>query len=108
LDDFDPLAILGCSLEQAQIWLRGRRVTPGEVEAAAAKHYRWRAHLNDEAPYWVTVGQAARLLQVPRSEVLRMLASGSVQHIRHVSGTRLIRRDLLPGVSASVAAIARQ
>src|SRR4051794_1300419 len=40
----DLVTILGCTPEEAARLLRGRPVTPGEVEAAARVHYDWRRH----------------------------------------------------------------
>ena len=65
--DFDPVAVLGCSPAEAADLLRGRRVTPGEVETVALEHYDWWRHLHDPASYWVTVSRAARLLHLSRS-----------------------------------------
>lgn len=93
MDVFDPLAVLGCSLEEARDWLGNRRVTPGEVEAAAARHYRWRAHLHDDDSYWVTVGQAAGIIGISRAEVVRLVEARRLPSITHVSGVRLLRRD---------------
>lgn len=89
----DVLAVLGCTAAEAEDWLRGRRVTPGEVEAAAARHYRWRSHLRDDTSYWVTIGQAAQILGRSRAEVAHMVQTRRLPSIRHVSGTRLLRRD---------------
>lgn len=93
METFDPLTILGCTADEAREWLGGRRVTPGEVEAAAALHYRWRAHLHENDSYWVTIGQAARLAGVTRTEMNRLVASRRLPSIQHISGVRLMRRD---------------
>jgi hypothetical protein len=92
-EPFDALAVLGCTAAEAEDWLRGRRVTPGEVEAAAARHYRWRSHLHDESSYWVTIGQAAQILGRTRAEVVHLVETRRLPSIKHVSGTRLLRRD---------------
>lgn len=92
---FDPLAVLGCDEEEFRTLMRGRAVTPGEVEAAASRHYRWRAHLHDEDAYWVTVPRAAGLLGVSSTAVRRLLSSGRLPSMTHVSGVHLIaRRDV--------------
>ena len=90
-----PAVVLGCSEEEAARLLGGRRVTPGEVDALAARHYDWRRHLRSPDSYWVTVPVAARLLRVSPVAVENLLRSGRVEHILHVSGVRLIRRHEL-------------
>jgi hypothetical protein len=89
---FDPAHVLGCTPDEAAALLRGRRVTPGEVESVAIRHYSWRSHLNDPHSYWVTTSQAARVLRVPPQQVKRLLDEGQLRHVTHVSGVRLMRR----------------
>ncbi|HET8560985.1 MAG TPA: helix-turn-helix domain-containing protein [Marmoricola sp.] len=92
---FDFLSVLGCDEAEFRTVMRGRPVTPGEVEAAARTHYRWREHVHDHDSYWVTVGEAARILGSSSTAVRRLLQHGEIQHIVHVSGVRLIaRRDV--------------
>jgi hypothetical protein len=101
--DFDPVAVLGCSPAEAADLLRGRRVTPGEVETVALEHYDWWRHLHDPASYWVTVSRAARLLHLSPGQVGRMLDADRIPHVRHVTGVRLMRRHevvALAGASA--------
>jgi hypothetical protein len=89
---FDPSHILGCSHEEAVELFHGRPVTPGEAEAAATRSYRWRRHLHDSDSYWITTGEAARILELTPEQVKRLLDRGRLQHVRHVSGVRLMRR----------------
>lgn len=89
---FDPTHVLGCSSEQALRLFRGRPVTPGEAEAIAEKSYPWRRHLHDSDSYWVTTGDAARILHLAPTQVRRLLDRGVLPHVRHVSRVRLMRR----------------
>lgn len=89
---FEPSRVLGCEPGQARALLRGKRVTPGEVEAVATRHYPWRQHTHDPDSYWVTVGQAAQLLGVSTTAVRRMVERHRLPHVVHASGVRLMRR----------------
>lgn len=89
---FEPIRMLGCEPGRAQQLLRGRRVTPGEVEALAMRHYPWRRHAHDPDSYWVTVGQAAEILALSPAGVRRLLDRHSLAHVRHETGVRLMRR----------------
>lgn len=88
----DPLHILGCSHEEAVDLFHGRPVTPGEAEAIAERSYRWRRHLHDPESYWITTAEAARILQLTPRQVKRRLDRGQLQHVRHASLVRLMRR----------------
>ena len=90
---FDPAHVLGCSAEEAQALLRGKRVTPGEVESVALKHYAWRRHVRDPQSYWVTTTQAAEILDVSSEAVRRQLDERRLPHVVHASGVRLMRRQ---------------
>ena len=90
--DFDPVRVLGCSEEEAAELLRGRRITPGEVETVALSSYQWWRHLRDPRSYWVTTSQAARLLHLAPSVVRRMLDQDRLPYVVHSSGVRLMRR----------------
>ena len=92
-EPFDPARILGCSREQARALFHGRAVTPGEAEAIAEKSYPWRRHLHDPTSYWITTGQAARLLHTSPQHVKRLLDQGRLPHVVHDSGVRLMRRS---------------
>ncbi len=72
-------------------------VTPGEVEGVALRTYRWREHLNDNRSYWVTVGQAAEILELPRRETQALLEHHRLPFYRHSDGVRLIRRHDVEG-----------
>ncbi len=89
---FDPVHVLGCTPDEAACLLRGRRVTPGEVEALAVVYYDWRKHARDPQSYWVTVPQAARLLRLSPGVVRTLVDSGRLPHVRHESGVPLLRR----------------
>ena len=90
--DFDPVRVLGCSEEEAAELLRGRRITPGEVETVALSSYQWWRHLRDPRSYWVTTSQAARLLHLAPSVVRRMLDQDRLPYVVHSSGVRLMLR----------------
>lgn len=90
---FDPVQVLGCSADRAHELLHGRRVTPGEVESLAASYYEWWRHLRDPHSYWVTTGQAARMLHRSPSMVRRMIDEDRLPHVVHTSGVRLMRRQ---------------
>ena len=89
---FDPVHVLGTTPEAAARLLEGRRVTPGEVEALASIYYDWREHLRDPRSYWVTVGQAARILRQSPVVVKQLVDGGRLPHVRHESGVPLMRR----------------
>ncbi len=91
-DVFDPVQVLGCSPEDVVPLMRGRVVTPGEVEGVALRTYRWRQHLHDPRSYWVTVGQAAAILGRSRSDLDRLLLEHRVAYCVHADGVRLLRR----------------
>ena len=97
---FDPARILGCSLDEARRLMRGRLVTPGEVEGVALQHYRWRAHLNDDSSYWVTVSQAAEMLDCSTPEIARMLRQHRLPYHLHRTGVRLMRRTDVEAAAA--------
>lgn len=97
---FDPSWVLGCGKSQAQSLLRGKRVTPGEVEALALRHYPWRQHTRDPDSYWVTVGQAAEILGVSTYAVRRRLDKKMLAHVVHETGVRLMRREQVEALSA--------
>ena len=96
----DLVTILGCTPEEAARLLRGRPVTPGEVEAAARVHYDWRRHINDPESYWVTISQASRLLGMRPKAVRKLLDSGRLPHITHASGVRLMRRHEIAAIAS--------
>jgi hypothetical protein len=96
---FDPVSVLGCSLEQARRLMRGHVVTPGEVESVALGSYRWRAHLQDPDSYWVTVSQAAGILDVSVAELRQMLAQRRLPFLTHASGVRLMRRQQIQEIA---------
>jgi hypothetical protein len=89
---FDPVHVLGTTPDTASRLLEGRRVTPGEVEALATIYYDWREHLRDPHSYWVTVGQAARILRQSPVVVKQLVDAGRLPHVRHESGVPLMRR----------------
>jgi hypothetical protein len=73
--------------------LRGRRITPGEVEAVARSHYNWRQHLNDDESYWVVTSQAARILGMAPRQVTAMLDRRELPFLTDLQGVRLMRRS---------------
>ena len=99
----DFLSVLGCDEHEFRSLMRGRPVTPGEVEAAARRHYPWRQHVHDHASYWVTIGQAARILGSSSTTVRRLLEHGEIPHIVHISGVRLMARRDVEGMRQALA-----
>lgn len=95
----DLVAILGCGPEEAARILRGRPVTPGEVEAAAQIHYDWRRHLDDPDSYWVTITQASHILGLRPKAVRKLLDAGRLPCITHISGVRLMRRHEITSIA---------
>ena len=89
----NPAHILGCSPGEARVLLHGRRVTPGEVESVALKHYSWRRHLRDPESYWVTTSQAATILRMSADRVKQLLDERHLPFVLHSSGVRLMRRS---------------
>ena len=89
---FDPVHVLGTTPDAAARLLEGRRVTPGEVEALASIFYDWREHLRDPHSYWVTDGQAARILRQSPVVAKPLVAGGRLPYVRHESGVPLMRR----------------
>lgn len=96
---FDPAHVLGCSAEEAQALLRGKRITPGEVESVALKHYAWRRHRHDPTSYWVTIAQAAEILGQTPGDVRRQLDERRLPHVVHASGVRLMRRQQIQALA---------
>jgi excisionase family DNA binding protein len=97
----DPTHILGCSREEAVELFHGRPVTPGEAEAIAERSYRWRRHVHDPQSYWITTSEAARILELTPRQVKRLLDRGRLQHVRHVSRVRLMRRAHIVALAES-------
>src|SRR3954451_23667203 len=97
----DLVSILGCTPEEAARLLRGKAVTPGELEAAARVHYDWRRHVHDPESYWVTISQASSILGLRPKVVRKLLDSHRLPHIAHATGVRLMPRH-------EIGAIARQ
>jgi hypothetical protein len=95
----DLVSILGCSAEEAAHLLRGRPVTPGEVEAAARVHYDWRRHVNDPESYWVTISQASRILGLRPKVVRQLLDDHRLPHMVHATGVRLMRRHEIEAIA---------
>jgi hypothetical protein len=95
----DLVNILGCGPEEAARILRGRPVTPGEVEAAARIHYDWRRHINDPQSYWVTITQASRILGMRPKAVRKLLDSERLPHMTHTTGVRLMRRHEIEAIA---------
>jgi hypothetical protein len=90
---FDPVSILGCTPDEARSLLQGRVVTPGEVEAVARSHYRWRKHLADDGSYWVVTSQAAAILDVSPGQVTALMQRRRLPYVTHRSGVRMMRRS---------------
>jgi hypothetical protein len=95
----DLVSILGCGPEEAARILRGRPVTPGEVEAAARIHYDWRRHVNDPDSYWVTISQASRILGMRPRMVRKLLDTHRLPYLTHATGVRLMRRHEIESIA---------
>lgn len=104
-DAFDPALVLGCGQDEAARLLRGRRVTPGEVEALALGSYQWWRHLRDQQSYWVTASQAARILRLSPAAVRTLLDTDRIPYVVHVSGVRLMRRHEVVALAERPAAV---
>ena len=89
---FDPVSMLGCTPDEARSLLAGHRVTPGEVEAVARSHYRWRKHLSDDGSYWVVTSQAAAILGRSAAQVTALMQRRELPYVTHRSGVRRMRR----------------
>lgn len=81
--------------------LDGRTATREVVEELAVEHYRWRAHVNDPDSYWVTLKQAAAILDVPAPRMKEYLADDRVPYVVHRDGVRLMRREQLETMAAT-------
>ena len=103
---FDPAHVLGCSTNEARALLRGKRVTPGEVESVALRHYSWRRHVHDPESYWITVSQAADILRMSAPKIKQLLDDGRLPYVVHVSGVRLMRREQIEALRPSVGLLA--
>jgi hypothetical protein len=98
----DLTSILGCRPEEAQSLLRGKPVTPGELEAVAPSFYNWRRHLRDDHSYWVVTSQAARILRVSPRKVSALLDKGRLPYVTNPSGVRMMRRRDVEARAGSV------
>jgi hypothetical protein len=96
---FDPVRVLGCSRQQAEQLMRGRFITPGEVEAVAMRAYPWWRHVHDGESYWLTVSQASVILGAAPHRVRRLLEQNRLPHVVHESGVRLMRREDIESIA---------
>lgn len=78
---------------------RHRQLARADVEALALRIYRWRQHLNDVDPYWLTGQRAAVVLGVNVTRLNQLVARGFVSFEVHADGTRLYRREQLAVVA---------
>ncbi len=102
--------ILGCSVTTVRRHImRGRLIAPeryrhrqlgrADVEHLALQLFRWKRHLKDSDPYWVTGQRAADVLGVNVTRLNQLAARGFVPFATHADGTRLYRREQLEVVS---------
>ena len=106
---FEAAHILGLPPEKARpplrqhglIGPRSQRVqgAAADVEQVALEHYPWRRHVSDPNAYWVTVQQAAEILDVSPQRVKQLLDKDFLPHVVHRSGVRLMRREQLHTVA---------
>jgi hypothetical protein len=65
------------------------------VEALATKVYRWREHLDDVDPHWITGQRAAALLGVNVTRLNQLAVRGFLPFETTADGTMLYRREQL-------------
>jgi hypothetical protein len=102
---FEAAHILGLPLVEAQPLLQrrgligprggNRNLTLQEIEALAVEVYPWRAHVRAPDSYWVTVGQAAEILEISIPRVKQLVEKGFLPTVKHRTGVTLFRRDQL-------------
>ncbi len=80
---------------------RHRQLARADVEALALQVYRWRQHLSDVEPYWLTAKRAAAVLHVNVSRLNALVTRGFVPFEVHTDGTRLYRREQLEVVATA-------
>ena len=74
---------------------RHRQLARADVEALALRTYRWRQHLSDVEPYWLTGQRAAGVLGVNVTRLNALARRGFIPYETHADGTRLYRREQL-------------
>ena len=97
---FEAAHVLGCPLATARELLEERGLAIGsgltarldDLEELAVTQYKWKAHIDDPDSYWVTVSQAAEILDLSTQRVKQLLGQDRLPHVEHHSGVRLMRR----------------
>ena len=87
---FEAAAIVGCDPSEARHLVDRERA---ELEALAVVRYPWKRHTDDPESYWVTVGQAAAILDLSVQRVKQLLDEDRLPYVPHRSGVRLMRRQ---------------
>lgn len=98
--------ILGCSISTVRTYVAsGRLVSAGryarnalvraDVEELACEVYRWRQHLGDSDPYWVTGWRAAQVLGVGTARLSSLSKRSLLPYLLHHEGVRLFRHQQL-------------
>ncbi|MBA2560500.1 MAG: helix-turn-helix domain-containing protein [Propionibacteriales bacterium] len=97
LAEAEAAMILGCSVTGVRRLIangalpptdryRHRRLARADVEALALRTYRWRRHLDDAEPYWVTGRRAAEVLEVNVTRLNQLAAEVSCRSRRTLTG----------------------
>ena len=63
--------------------------------------YRWKLHLDDVEPHWLTGKRAAAVLGVNVTRLNALAARGFVPFAVHSDGTRMYRREQLEVVATA-------
>ncbi|MBA2559894.1 MAG: helix-turn-helix domain-containing protein [Propionibacteriales bacterium] len=95
----DAALILGCARSTVRRLIaagelpptdryRHRQLARADVEALALRVYRWRLHLDDVDPYWVTGERAAVVLGVGVTRLNQLAARGFVPFETHAGTGR--------------------
>jgi hypothetical protein len=99
LDAFQAAQVLGYAPTEARRLLNAQPATLERVERMALDGYRWKSHNDDPDSYWVTVKQAASILDVSRQRVKQLLEADQVPYEVARGGARLMRREQLETVA---------
>jgi hypothetical protein len=84
--------ILGVLPWQAERILGAGPYTLEGVDLAAMEHYQPLAHREDGYSYWLTSGQAAKVMGISVARLHQLAAADLVPYLVHRSGVRLMRR----------------
>ena len=100
---FEAAHIIGCDPTEARqrqhLEQAGSTAELEKLEAMAADRYPWKQHTDDSESYWVTVGQAAKILDLSVQRVKQLLDEDRLPYLLHRSGVRLMRRQQIDVVA---------